>query len=89
MMNLMEVIERAKQELKVVTNLEVSNVVGISRTEEAGWLVTVELIERKSIPDTQDIIGTYNVIYNGNGGGMTGYERTRVHRRMDSELIAI
>ena len=48
-------------------------------------LVTVELIERKSIPDTQDIIGTYSVIYGGNGDGMTSYERTRVHRRMDSE----
>lgn len=88
-MNLMEVIERAKKELKEVTNLEVSNVVGISKTEEDGWLVTVELIERKSIPDTQDLIGTYNVIYNDNGEGMISYERTRVHRRMDSELIAV
>lgn len=88
-MNLMEVIERAKKELKAVTNLEVSNVVGISKTEEDGWLVTVELIERKSIPDTQDLIGTYNVIYDGNGEGMISYERTSVHRRMDREMVAV
>ena len=88
-MNVMEIIKRAKQDLKTITKLEVANVVGISRTGEDGWHVTVELIERKSIPDTQDILGTYSVIYGGNGDGMTSYERTGVHRRMDSEAIAV
>lgn len=87
-MNLMEVIERTRKELKIATNLEVSNVVGVNKTEE-GWQVTVELVERKSIPDTQDLLGTYNVIYDGDGAGMISYERTSVHRRMDREIAAL
>jgi len=87
-MNLIEVIERARKELAAATNLEVSNITGVSKNED-GWLVIVEMVERKSIPDTQDLLGTYNVIYNDNGKGMISYERTRVHRRMDREEMAV
>lgn len=36
-------------------------------TEEGEWKVTVEAIERKAVPDTQDILGRYEIRLNKNG----------------------
>lgn len=82
-MELHEIIESAKAGLTAMTNLTVSGVVGGSRQDD-GWHVGVELVERKSIPDTQDLLGVYEVILDDEGRILT-YERKRVRRRMDVE----
>jgi hypothetical protein len=82
-MELRETIEKAKEEVQSVINLELSSVSGVSKTE-AGWRLTVEMIERKSIPDAQDLLGVYEVLLDEQGH-MTSYERIRVRRRIDAE----
>lgn len=82
-MELREIVEHAKEELAAITTLKVSGVVGASRQDD-GWHVGVELVERKSIPDTQDLLGVYEVILDDEGRILT-YERKRVRRRMDVE----
>ena len=84
-MQLRESITKAKEQLQAVVNLDISSVVGASKMEE-GWHLKIELIERKSIPDTQDLLGTYEVFLN-NEGDLTGYERVRVRKRMDLEEV--
>ena len=86
-MNLKEVVDRAKEELQAVMNLEVSNVIGVSKTDE-GWQATIELIERKSVPDSQDFLGVYEVLLDEEGS-MTSYERARIRRRMDLEEVVV
>jgi len=82
-MELKEVIERAKNQLQTVTNLEASTVTEASKVED-GWQITIELVERKAVPDTQDLIGSYEVhLYND--GNMINFERRKVRRRMDTE----
>jgi len=82
-MELKEVIERAKNQLQTVTNLEASTVTEASKVED-GWQITIELVERKAVPDTQDLIGSYKVhLYND--GNMINFERRKVRRRMDTE----
>jgi len=84
-MELREVVDRAKEALHGVMALECSSVSEASKTE-SGWRVTIELIERKGIPDTQDLLGVYEVTLDENGH-MTGYGRKRIRRRMDLEEV--
>ena len=46
--HLREVIDRATEQLQSLLALEVSSVIGASRSED-GWQVMIELIERKAI----------------------------------------
>jgi len=82
-MELMDVIERAKVASQGMSHLDLSGITGASKIDD-GWRVTVELIERKAIPDTQDLLGVYEVLLNEDGR-LTSYERIRMRRRMDAE----
>ena len=46
------------------------------------WTVTVEVVERKSIPDTQDLLGRYRIRINKNGE-LIGWTQTMIRRRCD------
>ena len=85
-MELREIVEQAKGDLTAVTDLKVSGVVGVSRQED-GWHVGTELIERRGIPDTQDLLGVYEVTLT-NDGQIVTYERKRIRRRMDLETVS-
>lgn len=81
-MELREAVARAREEIGAVLGLEVSGVTGAS-SSDGGWLVTLELVERKVIPDTQDLLGVYEVELSEDR--MVRYTRTRTRRRMDIE----
>jgi hypothetical protein len=61
--------------------LKVSTVSSVSR-EENGWRVTAELVERRSVPDTSDLLGVYE-LHLDEAGNILSYERTRIRRRSD------
>lgn len=50
--------------------------------EDEGWKVNVEVLERKAVPDTQDILGTYELKLKGDGE-LIGYKRTTMRKRGD------
>ncbi|MFH5798813.1 gas vesicle protein GvpO [Haladaptatus sp. CMAA 1911] len=56
------------------------NVVEVEEQDEDGWRVVAEVVERNSIPDTQDILGRY-VISLGPDGEVRGYGRAGRYRR--------
>ena len=80
-MHLGDAIHGAMDQLHSLIGLEVSSVIGAARTDD-GWQVEIELIERKAVPDTQDLLGVYEVCLD-DMGGMTSYERKEIRRRMD------
>ena len=47
-----------------------------------GWQVTVELVERRGVPDTSDLLGVYDTFLDA-AGNVLRYERTRIRRRCD------
>ena len=47
-----------------------------------GWQVTVELVERRGVPDTSDLLGVYETFLDA-AGNVLRYERTRIRRRCD------
>ena len=83
-MNLKEAVATGGAEVAALLGLELSGVTGAWRTE-SGWLVTVELVESKAVPETQDILGVYEIELDDEQ--MVRYERKRIRRRMDSEEI--
>ncbi|ODR81409.1 hypothetical protein BG842_10255 [Haladaptatus sp. W1] len=56
------------------------HVVEVEEQDEDGWRVVAEVVERNSIPDTQDILGRY-VISLGPDGSIRGYGRAGRYRR--------
>lgn len=81
-MELVEIVNRAKEQLTALHPLPVSGVIGAAKRED-GWHVTVELIERKGIPDAQDLLGMYEAVLDGRGD-MLSYHRKKVRRRSDT-----
>jgi len=47
------------------------------------WAVTVEVLERKAIPDTQDILGRYVIRLNKNGE-LIGWTQNMIRKRSDT-----
>jgi hypothetical protein len=59
---------------------------GITEIErnDGGWRALVEVVERRSVPDTQDILGRYALDLDGDGT-ITGYRRLDRYRRGDTK----
>jgi len=80
-----ELIEKAREELSKVTGLELSTSLGAIK-EEKGWKVTVEMIEKHSIPDQMDILAIYEAILDDDGN-MIEFNRKRLRKRVDTEEL--
>ncbi len=65
---------------KQLTGSPLDGIVEVKRIDEEGWRVVVEVVERNSIPDTQDILGRYVISLDGDGG-VRGYGRAGRYRR--------
>ena len=46
------------------------------------WKAVVEVLERKAVPDTQDLLGRYELTLN-EGGELLGHKQVLVRRRQD------
>ena len=79
-LSIVQVVENTTRALSLL-NLKLSVITSVS-PEDGGWRVTAELIERRGVPDTNDLIGVYEVHLDGAGSVMR-YERTRMRRRGD------
>jgi len=57
-------------------------IIEVSRDED-NWRAVVEIIERRSVPDTQDILGQYEIELD-ESGEVIGYRRLEKYRRSDT-----
>lgn len=64
-----------------VLNRKAESVVSMSK-EAKGWKAAVEVLERKAVPDTQDLLGRYELTLNEDGE-LLGYKQVLVRRRQD------
>jgi hypothetical protein len=79
-LNLGQVVEAALGGLSVL-KLKVSSVTSVNRAGD-GWQVVVEVLERRGVPDTSDLLGVYE-LHLDEAGNILRYERTRIRRRCD------
>jgi hypothetical protein len=78
-MNPTEIVQQAKDQLSGLTGLKPYTVSSLVK-DEGGWHVKVELIELKRIPESADILSTYDT-HLDDSGNILRYERTRRYMR--------
>jgi len=78
-----QLIESAREEISRVTGLELSTTLAASK-DERGWRISMEMIEKHSIPDQMDILATYDVILDDNGK-LVEFNRRKLRKRVDTE----
>ncbi|WP_129629557.1 gas vesicle protein GvpO [Candidatus Oscillochloris fontis] len=78
-MNAVEVIKIARDTLAAMTGLPVDTVSQCKRDGD-GWMIEVEMVEMRRIPNSSDVLATYQIRFDSNGD-MLGYERTHRYYR--------
>jgi len=79
--NIKDIIEKAKKELAELTGFSSPSGIG-AKKKNGGWVVTIQIIEKKSIPDGMDVLGIYEV-ETDREGNLLGYERKEIRKRSD------
>lgn len=74
--------DRAREAAEELLEYEFEGIIKIEAADTDGWRTVVELVERNAVPDTQDIIGRYEITLDATGD-ITGYELLERYRRGD------
>jgi hypothetical protein len=82
-MNANEIIKVAQKYFTELTKIPVDGIIGLSKSEE-GWVVSLEGLERRAIPDTMDVLGLYEVRLDKEGN-LLGFERKKLRKRGEVE----
>jgi hypothetical protein len=82
-MNADEIIKKAQEDFARLSKIPVDGVIGLSKSEE-GWVVSLEGLERRAIPDTMDVLGLYEVRLD-NEGNLLGFDRKKLRKRGETE----
>ncbi len=85
-MALLDLVKKAREQLYDLTGLKVGSTVSV-RKGESGWCVRVEVVEKNSIPDGQDILATYELATDGEGN-VQDFMRVGMRRRTEVMLTA-
>jgi hypothetical protein len=71
---LMSLVEEAKRQMAAITGLSPDAISRLDRAE-GGWTVSMDMLEHRSIPRTQDLLASYEVTL-ADDGQVTGWHRT-------------
>ncbi|MDO9097669.1 MAG: gas vesicle protein GvpO [Candidatus Methanoperedens sp.] len=77
--NINEICQKAPALLESILNKKPESITGVTKEGEE-WKVLAEVLERKAIPDTQDILSTYEVKLTSDLE-FTGYKRVGMRHR--------
>ena len=80
---LADLATQARELLRSVRGVEAESVSGIRRTPH-GWKVTLEVVELRRIPESTDVLASYEVELDGEGDFL-GFERGRRYSRSQAE----
>lgn len=76
------VLARVRQDLREVAGLQVERTFGLDRDDQ-GWRAKVEVVEVARIPPSTDILGSYEVLTDGDGAVLS-FERIERYRRSEA-----
>jgi hypothetical protein len=77
-----DIAERAVEQMQELIGRQVESVTGLEKDGD-DWTVTLEVLELERIPNTTDVLGSYEVKVDGDGD-LTGAQRTRRYARGES-----
>ena len=78
-----ELVGIVKKEFAGLTNLRVDGITSLSK-DDGVYVVSLEALERKAIPDSMDVLGIYEVRLD-NEGNLLSFERKRLRKRADTK----
>jgi len=78
-----KIARHALEELEALVGCPAEGVVGV-RKDDDGWVVDVEVLEIGRVPQTTDVLASYEVTVDADGE-VTGYHRTRRYLRAQVE----
>jgi hypothetical protein len=79
-----ELVQEARRHVTELTGLSAETVTGLDRVGDDRWVVTVELLEVARIPNTMDVLGTFEVTLSADGD-LLAFRRLGRHRRSATE----
>jgi hypothetical protein len=85
-MALRDLVRNAREQLGELTGLQVGSTV-LVRKDKSGWCARIEVVEKKSMPDSQDILATYELLLDEEGN-MLNFSRIGMRRRTDVAISA-
>ena len=77
-----ELVARAREELSSLTGLKPSSTLSTFK-DERGWRVQVEMVEKNSIPESMDILASYEVLLDSDGKAIE-FKRLGMRKRIDT-----
>lgn len=77
-----DIVSKARAEMAAIVGLEAESVSRISR-QDGGWSIAVELLEHRAIPESGDVLATYEAALDDDGNIMQ-YQRVRRYVRGDT-----
>lgn len=80
-----ELVETAREEIRQLTGLKLSSTVETARTNE-GWRISVEMVEKESLPDAMDVLATYELSVD-EGGHVLEFKRRELRKRIETDKI--
>jgi len=80
---LAEIATQARELLRSLRGVEAESISAIGRTN-GGWRVALEVVELRRIPDSTDVLASYEVELDGDGKFL-GFERSRRYSRSQAE----
>ena len=82
-MQMNEAVNALVGNISKVTKYKYEALVGAAQDQETGnWVLTIELLEKISIPDSMDILGIYDASVDANGD-IVEFKRKMTRRRSD------
>ena len=82
-LTVVQVAQLARRELSDLTGLEAESVTSLEPHDDGTWKATVELLELSRIPDTDDVLATYEAVVDASGE-LLGFHRVRRYVRSRS-----
>jgi hypothetical protein len=77
------VVDEARRQLQEVLSVEPESVSGVRRSED-GWAVTAEVVEVHRVPDSTDVLASYEVTLD-DARNLVGVDQTRRYLRSQVE----
>ena len=88
-MKLNQIIENAKINTSEFTGMPINSLTGMTKDPETNSLrLEIELLERKGIPDSMDLLGIYEVLVDEEGD-ICELSRTGMRKRGDKSIEQI
>ncbi|NJM08213.1 gas vesicle protein [Candidatus Gracilibacteria bacterium] len=81
-MTLVEIAQRAREQLVLLTGLHPDTISRLTR-ENDSWRVAIEMIELRAIPNSNDVLATYDALLD-ESGNLVSYERVGRYRRSET-----